>query len=196
MFHSLTLTKQILAVCSYTLKKHSANGGKRSSGGHGGQRHYGHYPRSNTFAEEQQSSSLGWRGQDCSRLQPLPVQAWPIHTLDAVLPSWHSIHPIPIISTMSLRTNFMANTRLARSGQMPVLWPWRRAPGTGRPGCPRSELPLHPAWMEGTWVGDPKAHPTPGPARGTTRSDRHGLQTSFSSPHLLPPAGFYSSKYL
>lgn len=37
MFHSLTLTKQILAVCSYTLKKHSANGSKkRSSGGTAG----------------------------------------------------------------------------------------------------------------------------------------------------------------
>lgn len=33
MFHSLTLTKQILAVCSYTLEKHSAKGGRKCSSG-------------------------------------------------------------------------------------------------------------------------------------------------------------------
>lgn len=124
MFHSLTLTKQILAVCSYTLKKRSANGSrKRSSGGHGGQRHYGHHPGGNTLAEEQQSPSLGWQGRDRSRPQPLPGQAWPIHALDAVLLSWHPIRPISIISTLLLHTNFMANTRLSRSGQMLVLRP-------------------------------------------------------------------------
>lgn len=56
---------------------------------------------------------------------------------------------------------------------------------TGRLGCPRPEPPLHPTWMDGTQVGDPKAHPTPGRVRRTTRSDRHGMQTSFSSPRSL-----------
>lgn len=195
MFHSLTLTKQTLAVCSYTLEKRSAKKAQLRRAQR--QRRYGHHSRGNTLAEEQRSPSLGWRGRHRSRPQPPPGQARPIPALDAVLPSWHPICPIPVISTMALHMNFTANTRRARSGQMRVLCLQRWARGTGRVGCPRSEALLAPSLNGGhPGGGHLKARPTPGPARGTTRSEWHRLQTSFSSPRLLPSAGFYSSKSL
>lgn len=147
MFHSLTLTKQILAVCSYVLEKRSANGGrKRSSVGHGGS--YGHCPRGNTLSQEQQSPSMGWCGRNY-RSQPLPGQVQTIHALDAVLPSWLLIHPIPMISRY-LGMKLMANGLFARSWQMPVLWPWWQMPGTV----------LAPTWMESThWGTRGTSHP-------------------------------------
>lgn len=136
----------MLAVCSYVLEKRSANGGrKRSSVGHGGS--YGHCPRGSTLSQEQQSPSLGQRGRDYSSSQPLPGQTQTIHTLDAVLPSWHLIHPIPIISRY-LSMKLMANGRFAQSQQMPVLWRW--VPGTV----------LAPTWREGThWGTRGTSHP-------------------------------------
>lgn len=84
-------------------------------------------------------------------------------------------------------TNSMANTWLAQSRQIPVL---RQA------GLPLLQAPLAPS-LEGEHPsGEPRAYPSPGPERGTTHSDQHRLQTPFSSPHLLPSSGFYSSKHL
>jgi len=169
VFHSLTLAKQILTVCSYTLEKCSPDGGSEcSSGGSAGTRCAGAAPRLGTGP------------------QPLPGQAWPTDALEVVLPSWHPLRHLPVTSTTSLCTNLMAN--VARSERADAR--------AGQAGCPCSELPWHPAWTEGTQVGDPKAHPTPGPARRITHSDRHVPQTSFSSPRFLPSAGFYSRKHL
>lgn len=194
MFHSLTLTKQTLAVCSYTLEKRSAKKAQLRRAQL--QRRYGHHSRGNTLAEEQRSPSLGWRGRHRSRPQSLPGQVWPIPALDAVLPSWHPICPIPVISTVALHTNFTANTRRARSGQMRVLCLQRWARGTGRVGCPRSEALLAPSLNGGHPGGGPPRHVPPQDQQEGRRSEWHRLQSSFSSPHLLPSAGFYSSKSL
>lgn len=93
--------------------------------------------------------------------------AWPIHALDVVLPSSHPICTIQIalmISACCLHTHFEARTRFLGSTYGVSL-------DGGTP-----------------WLVPPHCLV---PARGTTRSDGHRLQTQFSSLCLLPSPIFF-----